>query len=522
MKTLLITHSKLFIAFSITAVLVLSGQNSHAQLKVGENPSSIHPASVLEVESPNKGLLLPRVTLTSTTVWGLAGTPVAGMQVYNTNIAVAEGVAFYPPAPGGKGVYTWDGDGWVPSKSAGSGGSSDFDWLKISGNGSPSTPGDITSGIYHGGAGNQEVMVRTNETGASNFAQFSVRAAHESAMPIAGNFFASTLGGGVVGLKAESNHAFQIQFPIGLPALHIDPNFKIGLFTTSPSFNHGITVENSFLQRSGSSDLEAEASVVLKNGIVRLFHKNNALGEPSIEFGHVFDSNSDSDASIRHAGSNLNGRLLMILKSVNNNKIPFTALNSNGFVGINDDNPIYQLSVNGDINASGEVRNSGVALTSDARLKRNIHALENGLGIVSKLNPVSYEKKATIADSVYNKSEIGFIAQEVQKILPQLIREGKDADKTLALDYNSLIPVLTRAIQEQQKQIEMLTAERDVQAAQLNKQSAELNTQSDKLNAQLTRLDVQSTKLEAQAAELAEIKKLLNVNSKGSTSSVSK
>ncbi|MCF2491455.1 tail fiber domain-containing protein, partial [Dyadobacter sp. CY347] len=118
---------------------------------------------------------------------------------------------------------------------------------------------------------------------------------------------------------------------------------------------------------------------------------------------------------------------------------------------------------------------------------------------------VSYEKKATIADSVYNKSEIGFIAQEVQKILPQLIREGKDADKTLALDYNSLIPVLTRAIQEQQKQIEMLTAERDVQSQTLNIQTAKLDKQANRLNEQEAKLDLQSK-------EISEIKKLLKSN----------
>jgi hypothetical protein len=48
---------------------------------------------------------------------------------------------------------------------------------------------------------------------------------------------------------------------------------------------------------------------------------------------------------------------------------------------------------------------------------------------------------------------MGFIAQEIQKVLPMLVIEGSDKDKTLSVNYISLIPVLTKAIQEQQEQL---------------------------------------------------------------------
>ena len=131
---------------------------------------------------------------------------------------------------------------------------------------------------------------------------------------------------------------------------------------------------------------------------------------------------------------------------------------SDGSLGIGTSTPAYKIDVVGDINASGSVRASGVALTSDRRLKRNIVPTAYGLNTVLGLKPVQYEKKASIAASDYSRHEIGFIAQDVQQLLPSLVTEGQDANKTLAVSYTELIPVLTKAIQEQQAQIEALKA----------------------------------------------------------------
>ena len=75
---------------------------------------------------------------------------------------------------------------------------------------------------------------------------------------------------------------------------------------------------------------------------------------------------------------------------------------------------------------------------------------------VMALNPVSYNKKKSISDSEYVIQENGFIAQELQKVMPKLVKVGTDKDKTLSVNYSGIIPVLTKAIQEQQKEIEEL------------------------------------------------------------------
>ena len=112
------------------------------------------------------------------------------------------------------------------------------------------------------------------------------------------------------------------------------------------------------------------------------------------------------------------------------------------------DNRILKLKT------SGTVWSNGVQLSSDVRLKTNIQPILNTLDLIMKLNPVHYNKKNSIESSDYTKTENGFIAQELQKVLPYLVSEGTDKDKILSVDYNSIIPVLTKGIQEQQALIE--------------------------------------------------------------------
>ncbi|MFD2037534.1 hypothetical protein ACFSKL_22260 [Belliella marina] len=79
-----------------------------AQVKVGDNPTIVNPDAVLEIESTNKGLLMPRVALTATTDAAPMTAHVAGMKVYNT--ATAGDVI--------PGLYYNDGVKWVLLASA--------------------------------------------------------------------------------------------------------------------------------------------------------------------------------------------------------------------------------------------------------------------------------------------------------------------------------------------------------------------------------------------------------------------
>jgi hypothetical protein len=144
-------------------------------------------------------------------------------------------------------------------------------------------------------------------------------------------------------------------------------------------------------------------------------------------------------------------------------------------MGVTPANMTYKLNVGGDINATGSVRAAGVVLSSDLRLKTNISSLNSAMKILNLLSPVSYDKKVSLADSVYEKHEFGFIAQELQKVLPQLVTEGKDKDKLLSMDYISIIPLLTKAMQEQDAVIKDAQKENKQLKEQLSQQQKRLD-----------------------------------------------
>ena len=108
------------------------------------------------------------------------------------------------------------------------------------------------------------------------------------------------------------------------------------------------------------------------------------------------------------------------------------------------------------------------ANASDYRLKRDIQPMSKyGLSTVMRLKPVTYFYKADKT----NHPEVGFIAQEVQKIVPEVV-SGTEGDitkgETLGLSYGNLVPVLTKAIQEQQASIETLKTTVQSQQAQID------------------------------------------------------
>jgi hypothetical protein len=106
----------------LTAALVCTATLATAQLKVGNNPTSINANSVLEAESTNKGLLLPRVALTGTANVAPLAAHVAGMTVYNT--ATAGNVT--------PGYYYNTGAAWV--RLAGEGAASTEPWFNVATN----------------------------------------------------------------------------------------------------------------------------------------------------------------------------------------------------------------------------------------------------------------------------------------------------------------------------------------------------------------------------------------------------
>jgi hypothetical protein len=98
----------------------------------------------------------------------------------------------------------------------------------------------------------------------------------------------------------------------------------------------------------------------------------------------------------------------------------------------------------------GEVSNY-----SDERLKFNIEPIENSLSAVCKLKGVRYNRN----DSNNDKKHIGLIAQEVEKIVPEVVNTGNTPDHLLSINYGNLVSLLIESIKELNSNVETLKQE---------------------------------------------------------------
>jgi hypothetical protein len=109
-------------------------------------------------------------------------------------------------------------------------------------------------------------------------------------------------------------------------------------------------------------------------------------------------------------------------------------------------------TLNLSLDGSGNLVATGnVTAYSDARVKENINPINNALSKVLELTGVTYNR----IDLEDKSTQIGFIAQEVEKIIPEVVSYDKLEDR-YSVSYGNVTALLVEAIKEQQTQIEEL------------------------------------------------------------------
>ena len=98
------------------------------------------------------------------------------------------------------------------------------------------------------------------------------------------------------------------------------------------------------------------------------------------------------------------------------------------------------VSVTGDMTASGNV-----TAYSDAKLKTEISSIDNALDIVGKLRGVNYKWLSN------GQADIGVIAQEVEEVVPEVVKTSEDGTKSV--DYGRLVSILINAVNELKEEI---------------------------------------------------------------------
>ena len=162
----------------------------------------------------------------------------------------------------------------------------------------------------------------------------------------------------------------------------------------------------------------------------------------------------DSGAGIEGAVAGSLSNHNFILRTNNTERARITS-GGEVYIAGTTDQGAYNLQVNG----TGVWGAGAYVNGSDERLKDNIQTLNDGLAVVSQLRPVTFQYKPE--HSKDQSVQPGFIAQELQQAmdgkayLDGVVQSGPEY---LNVAYQNLIPILTKAIQEQQALITSLTA----------------------------------------------------------------
>ena len=138
-------------------------------------------------------------------------------------------------------------------------------------------------------------------------------------------------------------------------------------------------------------------------------------------------------------------------------------VDNNGWLGIGK-SPAAELDVNGAVCST-----VGCISSSDLRWKKEVKTIDEGLEKITELRGVEYQwKKDKFPDKNFEEgNQIGFIAQDVEKIIPELVRT--DADGYKSMDYARMTAVLVEAVKE-------LNSKHVEEIAELRAENEELKT----------------------------------------------
>ena len=181
----------------------------------------------------------------------------------------------------------------------------------------------------------------------------------------------------------------------------------------------------------------------------------------NLSFPNNFDreANDFDDAKLAHIRSDVDVHDLAAAQQ--KQFVHFDARTSSGSA---HNQRVFQVQYDGDVVSAGNITafaaSSNFLNVSDKRLKKNIHTISESLNRILELRPTEFVWKEN------EKQDIGFIAQEVEKIIPEVVEtsrgfldthtDDKSQDDIKTISYSKLVPYLVDTIQELVKQIEKL------------------------------------------------------------------
>lgn len=237
-------------------------------------------------------------------------------------------------------------------------------------------------------------------------------------------------------------------------------------FYNTSSAQASISANDGALQIYTNGDSTGTPKVTIDSAGSLFMVKNNIIGTNTVDGsddGYLFLSSAGAAGASRGAFVQCFGNEY----SGDSGVLQLCAGDNSGVGYINfrtgNGNDRMRISYNGSIGAPS---GTNIYNASDIRLKQNISTTTYGLNTISLLNPVKFNWVDGFEPSENGKDMLGFVAQEVLEVIPEAIESfggdinlnGQIIDNPLRVNEKFLIPVLTKAIQEQQTIIDSLIA----------------------------------------------------------------
>jgi len=501
MKTLMKTPTLI-----ILLVFFLVATHTNAQgIAVNADASSPDPSAMFDVKSTTRGMLIPRMSTTDRTA---IPSPATGLLVYDTDFnqfwyfdgtiwvtaigpqgpqgpagpAGAQGIQGDPgPAgatgpAGPAGAQGLQGDPG-PAGAAGPAGPAGATGATGPAGPAPTTPAEATTANVWSTLGNSGINAATNFLGTTDNQPLVVRTNNAERWRVTQT--------GIL----QSNGAQTIQSSTGnITLAAIAGNGNVNLIPhdaggsgrvlvnlAAPSTAFDADGNNTILQVHGNIGLtRGNVHSIYANGTLRLSAKSNGSEASRI----VFMTNANDNKMVIHG----NGRI-MIGDDFNS-----------GAPGN------FRLQIQDEAsNGGGRGRANDWTTYSDTRVKDNQQDLTYGLKEVMEIKPKSYVHKSSsfkngeLVFSGINEHTIGFIAQEVYEIIPEIVYKPENEQVDLwSVSYPKITPVLVKAIQEQQAIIEGQQQRIDQLVSLLESQNELIQTQSERIDRLEERVEVAS------------------------------
>lgn len=433
--------------FTYTISLCIALFSSIVNSQVGIGTANPDASASLDITSSNSGLLIPRVSLESTTDVVTITSPQTSLLVYNTNTstgatAVIPGFYYYDSA---RWVAMGTGSEWALLGNAGT--NPTLNYVGTSDNQVLSLATNTTSRVQ---LSNNSFQMRAMGNGTEGAPFYSWNNDRNTGMWLRGADDLSLASGGVEFIRLDEggtdvlviNEDSENSFDVRMEGANEQNLFfldgftdRIGIGTSNPGSRLDVFSNTRF----------AINTVGRQKGIFASSQTANVGSS-----GGSFILDNDANAG--------NGRIA--------DGVMAGVIQGGSIVGA------YGLVNTADNNWGMYTTDNSVALQfftfSDSRLKSDIQEVTGALNQIKKLRPVEYfwDTKRFPSFGSEKRKQIGFLAQELEEVFPELVNKASvslpesdtkaTGQKFDAVNYDGLIPVLTKALQEQQEIIEKL------------------------------------------------------------------